>query len=94
MTLLRSPLPQPATRLSRILHLLPPHGKKVAERVETHPAGLPEVTDVMREMYTLLQDYSPSWYSEHHHNRIQQALRQLERLQCSHQDSPQLPAAN
>lgn len=94
MTLFRNLLPQPASRLPKILHSVPPPRNSTAAHLETERTSLPEVTNAVRELCILLQDYSPSWYSEQHHNRIQQALHQLELLQGSRQDSHHIPAAH
>ena len=29
---------------------------------------------VLRELFELLEDYAPSWYTEEHHNRAAEAL--------------------
>jgi hypothetical protein len=31
---------------------------------------------VVQEMFTLLEDYAPTWYTEEHHNRVIAALQQ------------------
>jgi hypothetical protein len=31
---------------------------------------------VVQEMFTLLEDYAPTWYTEEHHNRVTAALQQ------------------
>jgi hypothetical protein len=48
---------------------------------DTEAATLHEVSNLMRELHTLLEDYSPVWYSEQHHSRTELALRQLDRLE-------------
>jgi len=37
------------------------------------------VAEVFRELVSLLEQYSPAWYSDAHRNRAQAALRILER---------------
>jgi len=37
------------------------------------------VAEVLRELVSLLEQYSPAWYSDAHRNRAQAALRILER---------------
>jgi hypothetical protein len=34
------------------------------------------LTMVIQEMFTLLEDYAPAWYTEEHHNRAAAALQQ------------------
>jgi hypothetical protein len=34
------------------------------------------VNAVLQELYELLEDYSPMWYTERHHNRASAALRE------------------
>jgi hypothetical protein len=31
---------------------------------------------VVQELFTLLEDYAPTWYTEDHHNRVTSALRE------------------
>jgi hypothetical protein len=41
-----------------------------------HPQ--PESSDaVLRELFELLQDYAPAWYTEEHHNRLAAAIGEL-----------------
>lgn len=35
---------------------------------------------VIQEMFTLLEDYAPAWYTEEHHNQVTAALQQRARL--------------
>ena len=42
-------------------------------------AGPIYVAEVLRELVSLLEQYSPAWYSDAHRNRAQAALRILER---------------
>jgi len=37
------------------------------------------VADVFRELFNLLEQYAPTWYTEQHHNRAVAALRLLEK---------------
>ena len=43
------------------------------EHVETEQ-GVPTTREVLEELYQLLEDYAPTWYTEAHHNRIVAAL--------------------
>ena len=47
--------------------------KSVALRIEI--AG---VAEVLRDLFNLLEQYAPTWYTEEHHNRAVAALRVLE----------------
>jgi len=47
--------------------------KSVALRIEV--AG---VAEVLRELFNLLEQYAPTWYTDEHHNRAVAALRVLE----------------
>ena len=42
-------------------------------------AGSISVAEVFRELVSLLEQYSPAWYSDAHRSRAQAALRILER---------------
>ena len=37
-------------------------------------APAPDSHDVLREIFELLEDYAPTWYSEDHRNRLAAAL--------------------
>jgi len=45
----------------------------------TSQAGPISVAEVFREVVSLLEQYSPAWYSDAHRSRVQAALRILER---------------
>ena len=45
----------------------------------TSQAGPISVAEVFREVVSLLEQYSPAWYSDAHRSRAQAALRILER---------------
>jgi hypothetical protein len=47
--------------------------KSAALRIELADAG-----EVLRELFNLLEQYAPAWYTEEHHNRAVAALRVLE----------------
>ena len=47
--------------------------KSVALRIE-----LAGVAEVLRELFNLLEQYAPTWYTEEYHNRAVAALRVLE----------------
>ncbi len=42
---------------------------------------------VLEELFLLLEDYAPAWYTEEHHNRAVAAL--LDRNSQRHSDHPQ-----
>lgn len=37
-------------------------------------APAPDRNDVLRELFELLQDYAPMWYTERHHNQLAAAI--------------------
>lgn len=37
-------------------------------------AGAPTAREVLEELFLLLEDYAPAWYTEQHHNRAVAAL--------------------
>ena len=47
--------------------------KSVTLRIE-----LAGVAEVLRELFNLLEQYAPTWYTAEHHNRAVAALRVLE----------------
>jgi len=47
--------------------------KSAALRIELAGAA-----EVLRELFNLLEQYAPTWYTEEHHNRAVAALRVLE----------------
>lgn len=38
---------------------------------------LARAADVFAELYDLLEEYAPTWYTQHHHERAESALRLL-----------------
>jgi hypothetical protein len=36
--------------------------------------GIPTTREVLEELFQLLEDYAPTWYTEKHHNRAVAAL--------------------
>ncbi len=36
--------------------------------------GIPATGEVLEELFYLLEDYAPTWYTERHHNRAVAAL--------------------
>lgn len=48
--------------------------------MKRHDASLKAQGDalaiVVQEMFTLLEEYAPTWYTEEHHNRVTAALQQ------------------
>ncbi len=47
------------------------------ETSEIH-ADAPTAREVLQELFLLLEDYAPTWYTEEHHNRAIGALRRRE----------------
>jgi hypothetical protein len=41
---------------------------------------LTRAVDALAELYDLLEEYGPSWYRQHHHERAESALRLLRKL--------------
>ena len=41
---------------------------------------LARVKDVLAELYELLEDYAPTWYTEQHHKKAASALRLTKKL--------------
>jgi hypothetical protein len=39
------------------------------------PQRVPTAREVLEELFELLEDYAPTWYTEEHHNRAVAALR-------------------
>jgi hypothetical protein len=37
-------------------------------------AGTPTAREVLEELFLLLEEYAPAWYTEEHHNRALAAL--------------------
>ena len=48
------------------------------EKSDASPAPLESIAEVFRELFSLLEQYAPVWYTEEHHNRAVAALRVLE----------------
>jgi len=44
---------------------------------ESH-ASAPTAREVLEELFLLLEDYAPTWYTEQHHNRAVAALMRRE----------------
>jgi hypothetical protein len=38
------------------------------------PGGILTIAEVFRELFSLLEEYAPVWYTEEHHNRAVAAL--------------------
>ena len=51
-----------------------------AEISVERPLGRSNAAEVFAEMFELLEDYAPAWYSEDLHDRALAALRHLKRL--------------
>jgi len=56
-----------------------PESDKVGGSQRIHsdafPAELESIAEAFREMFNLLEQYAPVWYTEEHHNRAVTALR-------------------
>jgi len=55
--------------------------RRYSYEVGAAKAQLAQITDALAELYQLLEDYAPTWYSEHHHKKAESALRVLKKLQ-------------
>jgi len=51
----------------------------IGEMTGERPVGRSEACEVLAELFELLEDYAPTWYSEDLHDRAQTALRHLKR---------------
>jgi hypothetical protein len=38
------------------------------------PSGRRRLVDILSELRNLLEEYSPSWYTEEHHRKVESAL--------------------
>jgi len=45
---------------------------------DASPAQLESIAEAFRELFNLLEEYAPVWYTEEHHNKAVAALRVLE----------------
>ena len=50
------------------------------EKSDVSPAKLESIADTFWELFNVLEQYAPVWYTEEHHNRAVAALRVLEKL--------------
>ena len=50
---------------------------------DANEQGTPSEREVLQEMFELLEDYAPTWYTEEHHNRAVAALFGRERFRNS-----------
>lgn len=50
------------------------------EKSDASPAQLESIAEVFRELFNLLEEYAPVWYTEEHHSRAVAALCVLEEL--------------
>jgi hypothetical protein len=48
------------------------------EKSDALQPQLAAIVEAFRELFNLLEEYAPSWYTEEHHNRAVAALRALE----------------
>lgn len=39
-----------------------------------------EASDVLSELFKLLEDYAPEWYTRNHHNTLRVILEKMERI--------------
>ena len=52
-------------------------GRKIAGSTSIDSHRSAEAKAALRELFELLEDYAPSWYTEEHHNRAAAALGEL-----------------
>ena len=45
-----------------------------SNRRHPEPQRVPTTRQVLEELFELLEDYAPTWYTEEHHNRAVAAL--------------------
>ena len=53
------------------------------ESTMDRPIKLSQAVETFAQMFELLEDYAPAWYSEDLHNRAEAALRHLRNLKES-----------
>jgi hypothetical protein len=53
-------------------------GSAVAGGIREHQKDDSGLRAALEEMFRLLEDYAPAWYTEEHHDRIVSALRSKE----------------
>lgn len=58
-------------------------GLNKVQMADSVAGSLSTVTEIVTELHTMLEDYSPAWYSEKQHIRTEQALIELKRLLSS-----------
>jgi hypothetical protein len=51
---------------------------RLREKSDALQPQLASVIEAFRELFNLLEEYAPPWYTEEHHNRAVAALRALE----------------
>jgi hypothetical protein len=51
----------------------------ISERVSEVKEGKVEAGEVLAELYALLEEYGPAWYTQQHHARALAALNSLKR---------------
>jgi hypothetical protein len=66
---------------------LTPAEQSELTRTRRYPYEVPDAnvqlaraTDALAELYQLLEDYAPTWYSEQHHKKAESALRALKKV--------------
>lgn len=52
-------------------------GSRHTDNPESHTSA-PTAREVLEELFLLLEDYAPAWYTEQHHNRAVAALMRRE----------------
>jgi hypothetical protein len=52
--------------------------RRLREKADALQPQLASVIEAFRELFNLLEEYAPPWYTEEHHNRAVAALRALE----------------
>jgi len=52
---------------------------KSALLTNREPTGVETVPEILEELFDLLEEYGPLWYTEDHHNRATRALAEVAR---------------
>lgn len=54
--------------------------RRYSKEARAAKVQLARATDALAELYRLLEDYAPTWYTEDHHKMAGSALRVLKRV--------------
>lgn len=54
-------------------------GKSEHEESDAFQTQSPSAAEVLLELFNLLEQYAPIWYTEEHHNRAEAALRAFQK---------------